>query len=128
MKITPINGNSETEGTECSYRGVMLIVARAGNSNFKRVFREKMKPYNDDLDRNEVPEETSKKIMIECAAETILVDWDTFTGMDGKEYKYSVENAIALLTDDDDCYDAVVKHSNNIENYLLEKEEKLKVK
>jgi len=119
MKITPINGNTETEGTECSYRGVMLTVARAGNVNFKKAFREKMKPYNDDLDRDEV---------IECAAETILVGWKPFTGMDGKEYKYSVENAVELLTDDDDCYDAVAKHSNNIENYLLEKEEKLKVK
>lgn len=127
MKITPINGNTETEGTECSYRGVMLLVARAGNVNFKKAFREKMKPFNDDLDRDEVPEETSKKIMIECAAETILVGWKPFT-VDGEEYEYSVENAVELLTDDDDCYDAVAKHSNNIENYLLEKEENLEVK
>jgi len=128
MKITPINGNAETEGVEFVYRGNKLIVARAGNTNFKKVFREMMKPYNDDLDNNRMDEETSRKIMIDCTAQAILVGWETITGADGESYEYSLENAKELLSDDADCYDAIISFSSDIENYLTADEEKLKVK
>lgn len=128
MKITPIKGNSETEGVPHVYRGVTLIVARAGNNNFKKIFREAMKPFRDDFENDRMTEEQSNKIMIECAAKAILVGWETFTDMDGVEQKYSVESAIELLTDDKDCYESVMEFSDNIENYLSTSEEEFKVK
>lgn len=128
MKITPIDGNIETEGSICVYRGVKLKVARSGNTEFKRVFRAAMKPFREELDGGRMSEEQSSKLMIECAAKTILVGWEAFAGMDGKKYEYSYANAVELLTDDPDCYDAVMKHSENIENYLMVEQEKLKVK
>jgi hypothetical protein len=128
MKITPIKGNCETEGVPFVYRGVTLIVARAGNTEFKKVFREAMKPFKDEFENDRMTEEQSNKLMIECIAKGILVGWETFTDMDGVEQEYSTEAAIELLTDDKDCYDAIMDYSQNIENYLTTSEEDLKVK
>ena len=128
MKLTPINGNTETEGVEFIYRGITLIVARSGNTNFKKIFREKMKPYEDEFENDRLDNEQSGKILIECVANTVLVGWTNFVDVTGQDYEYSVENAIELLTDDEDCYDAIRKFSDNIENYLTDKEELLKGK
>lgn len=128
MKITPINGSTETEGSKFNYRGIDLMVARSGNANFKTKFREALKPYKEEFDSGRISEEKSNEIMIECVAKTILVGWDKLVDANGEEYEYSVENAISLLTDDDDCYDAVMKFADNIDNYLTESNEALKVK
>ena len=125
MKLTPINGNTETEGTPFVYRGIKLIVARSGNTGFKKTFREKTKKYKDDIDNDRMSEETSKEVMFECVAASILVGWEDFTDIDGNEFDYSVDNAIELLTDDNDCYDAVIKFSQNVDNYLVASQEEL---
>jgi hypothetical protein len=128
MKLTPINGNTETEGTEYIYRGISLIVARANNTEFKKVFRDAMKPFKDEFDAGRLDEKQSNKIMIECTAKTILVGWNDFKDVDGQDWDYNVDNAISLLTDDSDAYDAIVAFSENIDNYLTTSAEKLKVK
>lgn len=128
MKITPINGNCETEGVPYIYYGAKLIVARAGNTNFKKVFRETLNPYKDEFDAGRLSEEKSNEIMISCVAKTILVGWEGVKDEDGNDIPYSYENAVELLTDDQDCYDAITGHSNNIENYLTTAEQKLKGK
>ena len=128
MKITPINGNTETEGSRFIYRGNELIVARSGNTNFKRVFRELLKPFQEEFDSGRMSEEQSNDIMIECVSRTILVGWKEITDVSGEKFAYSQDNAKSLLTDDRDVYDAVMAFSENIDNYLIEAEESLKVK
>ena len=128
MKLTPINGNTETEGSKLVYRGAELLVARSGNTNFKKLFRELMKPFREEFEAGNMSEEQSNDIMIECTAKTILVGWGNFKDVDGVEYEYSVENAKELLHDDKDAYDAVIKHSENIDNYLIGSQEALAVK
>ncbi len=128
MKITPINGKIETEGATLLYRGVKLLVARSGNVNFKKVFREEMKPFNDEFEAGRISNDQSSEIMILCIAKSILVGWETFKDTDGNNCAYSEDNAIELLTDDRDVYDAVIKHSENVENYISDKEEKTKAK
>lgn len=128
MKLTPINGNSETEGVEFVYRGITLIIARSGNTNFKNEFRKRMKPYEEEFENGRMDNDKSGEILVQCIANSILVGWKDFVDVTGQDYEYSVENAIELLTDDDDCYDAIKKFSDNIENYLTTKEELLKGK
>ena len=125
MKLTPINGNTETEGTPFVYRGIKLIVARSGNTEFKKSFREITKKYKDDIDNDRMSEETSLKVMIQCVAESILVGWEDFIDVDGNQFDYSVDNAIELLTDDEDCHEAVLAFSKNIDNYLIASQEEL---
>jgi len=128
MKLTPINGNTETEGSEFIYRGNVLIVARSGNTNFKKLFRELMKPFQEEFDSGRMNEEQSNELMIECVSQTVLVGWKKFKDVTGKEYEYSQKNAKDLLTDDSDAYDAIIKFGDNIDNYLTESNEALKVK
>jgi len=128
MKLTPINGNTEIEGSEFIYRGNVLIVARSGNTKFKKVFRELMKPFKEEFDSGRMNEDQSNALMIECVSQTILVGWKKFKDVTGKEYEYSEENAKELLTDDKDVYDEIIKFSENIDNYLKITDEALKVK
>lgn len=128
MKLTPINGNTETEGSEFIYRGNKLIVARSGNTNFKKLFRELMKPFKDEFDNDRMSEDQSNELMIECVSQTILVGWKEFKDITGKGYEYSHKNSKELLTDDKDVFDAVIVFSENIDNYLTSKDEALKVK
>ena len=128
MKITPINGNTETEGSLHTYRGVKLMVARSGNTNFKKVFRELLKPVKEEFDNDRLPESQSNEIMIETVARTILVGWETFTDVDGNKVEHSIENAVSLLTDDKDAYDSIMTFADNIDNYLTEKDKDLKEK
>lgn len=128
MKITPINGKVETEGVPFIYYGNKFNVARSGNTEFKKVFREAMKPYKDEFEAGRMNEEQSNEIMIHCVASSILVGWENVKDNQGNDHEYSYENAVSLLTDDHDFYDAITEHSNNIENFLLKDEEKLKGK
>jgi len=128
MKLTPINGNTETEGSEFIYRGNVLIVARSGNTKFKKLFRELMKPFKEEFDSGRMSEDQSNELMIECVSQTILVGWKKFKDVTGKEHTYSQKNAKELLTDDKDVYDEIIKFSENIDNYLTESNEALKVK
>lgn len=128
MKITPINGNTETEGSEFVYRGNKLLVARSGNTNFKKMFRELIKPYREEVDGGRMSEEQSNEIMIKCVASTILVGWETITDTNGEKFEFSKENAMSLLTDDKDAYDEIIRFSENIDNYLTASQETLTVK
>jgi len=128
MKLTPINGNTETEGSEFIYRGNKLTVARSGNTKFKKLFRELMKPFKEEFDSGRMSEAQSNELMIECVSQTILVGWTVFKDVTGKEHEYSHKNAKELLTDDTDVYDEIIKFSENIDNYLTSTDEALKVK
>ena len=128
MKLTPINGNTETEGSEFIYRGNVLMVARSGNTNFKKLFRELMKPFKEEFDSGRMSESQSNELMIECVSQTILVGWKKFKDITGKEYDYSHKNSKDLLTDDDDVYDSIIAFSEDINNYLTDVDEALKVK
>lgn len=128
MKITPIKGNAETEGSKFIYRGNELIVARSGNTNFRKVFRELLKPFKEEFDSGRMNEEQSNEIMVECASRTILVGWKEITDATGKKFPYSVDNSKSLLSDDKDAYEAIMSFSENIDNYLTESAEDLKVK
>lgn len=121
LKITPIAKTAE-DGAYVNYRGVDLLVARAGNTKFKAAFRRTTKPYRNEIDNGKLDEETSERLIAEAMAEGVLVGWKNFI-VDGKEIKYSVENAVDLLTSDPDCYDFVSDFSKDIDNYLEQDEE-----
>ena len=128
MKLTPINSKAEIEGSEFIYRGITLIVARANNKSFKKMFREVLKPYKTEFDEGRMDDSVADSLMISCIAKTILVGWKNFVDTDGKKWDYSVPNAEALLTDDRDVMEAITKFSENIDNYIKIAEEETKAK
>ena len=128
MKITPVNESAEVEGSELNYRGVILLVARANNKNFKHMLREVMKPYKLDFEKRRMEDDVAEDLMIGCVAKTVLVGWETFIDTDGRECKYSVQNAEALLRDDKDVHEAVTEFSEDIDNYIIKGVEDTKAK
>lgn len=122
MKITPVNEKLEIYGAEMKYMGTTFIVARANNINFKKHFREVLKPYKNELDRNRLSSEIAEDLMIGTVAKTILVGWKNLKDLDGKEWEYSVANAESLLKDDKDAYEAITEFSENIDNYIIKYE------
>ena len=128
MKLTPVNESAEVEGSELKYRGVTLVIARANNKNFKRMFREVLKPYKREFEKGRMEDSVAEDLMIGCIAKTVLVGWKDFKDTDGKEWKYTVQNAEALLRDDKDAYEAITEFSENIDNYIIENVEETKAK
>ena len=128
MKLTPVSSSAEVEGSELNYRGVALTIARANNKNFKRMFREVLKPYKREFEKGRMEDSVAEDLMIGCVAKTILVGWKNFKDTDGKEWKYTHQNAEALLRDDKDAYEAITEFSENIDNYIMQSVEETKAK
>jgi len=119
IKITPIDGKVETEGSWGIYRGVKLLIARDSNIKFKRFFRQISKPYKHDIDTNTLEEAKAEELMASAYAETILLNWENFPG----DLEYSKANAESLIKSDSDCYDYIKDFSKNLDNYIKNDEE-----
>lgn len=119
-----VNQNLETEGVwENLGDGAWLLVARAGNDNFSAEY-------------NKIPRTVRRKIenppkgsehfrdekICELMANTILLDWRGLAD-EGKEVKYSKENAKKLLLKYPEFRDFVFQLSNDPNRFLAEGEE-----
>lgn len=114
--ITPINESAAEAGAWGKYRGVDLLIARAGNQRFERLFRTLVKPHERQLEKNNLDKDTMADIWAEVVSKTILLDWKNFPG--GLEY--SQENAKELILNDKDAADYVKDFSESLDNYLAE--------
>lgn len=118
-----VNQNLETEGVwENLGDGAWLLVARAGNENFNSEY-------------NKIPRTVRRKIenppkgsehmrdekICELMAKTILLDWRGLAD-EGKEVKYSQENAKKLLIKYPEFRDFVFQLSNDPNRFLGESE------
>lgn len=74
-------------------------VLRAGGANkkFGRVFSRVIKPYKRQIDRNTLDPETSDDLMLQVYLEAVILDWDGFKDVKGREIPYSPEAARAFL-------------------------------
>ena len=123
MLITPIDKTKELNGIEANYYGVILIIARANNTAFKRMFRTLLAPHKYKMDNNQtIPEEISEDIMFQCYSKTILIGWKDLKDSKGSDIVYSEKAAYELLKDDDDAFDFIKNQSNNMDAFMKEDE------
>ena len=78
--------------------GMEIKVAKLNNPTYNKRFEFLTKPYRRALRKGTLSNDVAESLMIQCLAETILLDWKGLEEK-GKVVKYSVENAIKLLTD-----------------------------
>lgn len=124
MLITPIDKSKELSGVEATYYGVVLLIARANNTNFKQMFRTLLAPHKYKMDNNQtIPEEISEDLMLQCYSKTILIGWSNMIGEDGKEIPFTTKGAYELLKDDEDAFDFVKNQSNNMDAFMKNDEE-----
>jgi hypothetical protein len=77
--------------------GASCKIARIGNSEYKRVMRELLKPWRNKIARKNVPDEEWIKITCSVLSKTILLDWKGWEDDKGKKIPYSEKNAYDML-------------------------------
>jgi len=97
-----------------------IRVARMWNPRFKEAFRKGTNVAKATTGSKALDEDDLDAITVKCLAETILIDWKGIR-VDGKVFKYSVDNAIKLLSDPRllDFREKVVGEASNFQNYRL---------
>lgn len=126
IQLTPVDKIAEVEGVEAVYRKATLIVARANNTKFKRIFKQLLKPYKRQIEKGNLDDETSEDLMVTAYSEAILVGWKNFKDINGKTWPYSKENARDLLKSDSDAFDFVRETSEDMDRFIIQEEEETK--
>lgn len=130
LKFSKTDRTLELEGTWLDFPDncgniLKVKVARSdGNPHYESTLTRLSKPHQKNLSKGKtIPPEESKRIMTEVAARELLLDWDSESLLDdeGKPVKYSVDNAIELLTSDNDLRDFVLTESGEQSNFLTKK-------
>jgi hypothetical protein len=99
----------ESEGIWIDYGTEQVRILRAGarNTKYKEMFARLTKPHAKLIKRDALPEETSERIMYQCYAECIIVDWKVKVGdewLEGKMFgdndepvDFTVDRAIGMF-------------------------------
>lgn len=116
FQITPVDHEKEEEGAWGTYLGVPLLIARANNDKFKKIFRRLSKPHQKAIDKNRLDDATAKDIMVKSVAGGILNGWDKEKIPGNREYTRA--NAELLLDTDPDCMDYVQEFAADLDNYI----------
>ena len=127
LKFTKTSRKKELEGAVAEYDDgcgniLHLTIARSSNNpHYESKLVSLMEPYRKQQKKGkDISNEVAKRIMIKVYAEEILLGWDENDLLDenGKPVKYSVDNAIELLTHDGDLREFVEEYSSNMNNYI----------
>jgi hypothetical protein len=110
----------EKEGFALEYGDATFVIARAGGSNekFQRCIERKMRPYRAAINSGTMVEETSRKLLAEAYAETIVLAWDGVTDRDGNVMDFSKENIVKLFLDLPDLFTEIINESSRISNFV----------
>jgi len=76
-----------------------VLVARAGNPNYLKALRQKMR--DNQIDTEDTSDENDKlvtSLIVETMAETVLLGWSGDVKFKGQPMEYSRANAITLLS------------------------------
>lgn len=67
----------EQDGIEVRYDDVRFIIARAGGSNeeFKKAFTERVKPFQSQIKRGTMDDDTAAELMADVYADTVVKSW-----------------------------------------------------
>jgi len=95
-----------------------IRVARWNNAKYRRLFAERMQPFNTG---RKPTDEQSEEILVYCIARAILLDWENVS-LDGEELPYTHENAERVLRDERlrDFRDFVVRQATSMEGFRYE--------
>lgn len=114
--------NMEQTGVILDYGNAGKIkIARAGGSNtkFSKVLEAKMRPYRRQYEAGTMSDEVANTMLIEAFAEAVVLGWEDIKGPDGKNLKFSRENAIKLFTDLPDLFVDVREQSMKVSNFRM---------
>ena len=97
-------------------QGTRIKVARSGNSNYKKLIREKLAEYTA-MGVSSIPDEEWTKIQNGVLAETILLDWEGLEEKPNELVDYSTEKAAEWLNKYKEFRKIVLLVADNVDNY-----------
>ena len=128
MKISSlaIDKSKEEEGVwQDIGEGAKLLVARSGNNKYQDFLRQQIKPHQNRLRRNSLPDDVLEDITLRAMAKFILLGWSGILDDDEKEIEYSEEKAKELMRDFPEFKDIVSSLASDFESFKLEQEEEI---
>lgn len=99
-----------------------IKVARRGNPRFRELLQRKLAPYRQAAVNNAVPEEDYERILLDVAAETLLLDWEGLTEK-GAAVPYSRETALRYLRELKEFRNFVLQTADNVELFKTQQDE-----
>lgn len=99
--------------------GTEVKIARTGNPSYRTMLRARLKPYMQSLQKGLLDDETGDAVLIEVMARTIVKDWKGFD-KDGKEYPFSTQNAVSMMSEFKDFRDFVARNADDMQSFKAE--------
>lgn len=96
-----------------------MKIARIGNPNYQKRFQALSKPHRRAIRRGTLSDDVAEKLMIQCLAETIVLDWEGLEE-NGEPVPYSMDEAIRILTDYPELRNYINDIANELEGYQEE--------
>ena len=116
----------ESTGVRIDYGEFWFLLARAGGANtrYTKLVTEKLRPHRRAIQTETLPDALGRKLMLECFIGGCLLGWGSLTygegsiaGPTGEAIPFTHENALRVLTDLPDLFDALRVEADNQSNF-----------
>ncbi|MCP4256818.1 MAG: hypothetical protein GY774_04725 [Planctomycetes bacterium] len=99
LNISSIDLDKAEKGTWIEYdEGISFMIAKTFTAEYKKAVKRLNNLYRSQIKNETLSDEKSDLLLAGITADHILLNWSGLKA-NGKEHKYTRENAIALLTD-----------------------------
>lgn len=113
------------KGVDIDYGDFVITIHRAGGANteYKRVFAEKLKPYQRQYENGTMDDERLNQIAVDVFAETVVKGWDGVKDREGNDLECTRENIIQVFTDLPDLFGDIVEQAKHFANFQADNKE-----
>jgi hypothetical protein len=94
------SASKQNDGVWCEHpSGARFLIARAQNENAEKLTEKLKRPHLKEIRNGTVSTQVLATIGRKVAAETILLGWEGIEDDQGKEWTYSIDHALEILTE-----------------------------
>lgn len=114
------NESLEQAGIVVDYGDFKFTLARAGGSNRKytALVQKRLRPYRKRILTDAMDPQLAHRILAECFAETVVLDWEGVTDRAGNPLPFSRESCIQLLVDLPELFAELQEQAVGAGNFL----------
>lgn len=112
--------NKQEDGIWVDYANSRFLVAYSKNAKYTRAITALRKPYEHQINKGKLDNDTMESILYKAMAQGILLDWEGVIGPDGKEAAYSQEMAEEALKGDPDFREFILSTAENFDAFKRE--------
>ena len=110
----------EVSGIWINYgKGGKFLVARSGGANtkFAKMLEFNLRPHDHQMKIGKLDNEVATDLLIDTFIDAVLLKWEGVSGKDGKEIKFTKENAKTLFTDLPELFRDLQEQTSKMSNF-----------